>query len=346
MRIAFLIFMARSGSTLLARHLDGVSADLLVTPEWNVPVSAVRLGDARLRALDADASLDLLRLDRQIANLELGDESLARIARECAGGGARELIVALARANAAKRGREPRAIVIKNSSALFVAEELIEIFPEAVFVHVERDGRAVVNSLIHTESSYDPGHPMGRGDPVHCAQLWSRYLATADALARRHPERVLPVHYEAFLAAPEATVERLRVGLSTRLGVELRPGAGAGPFAVPARERGLHALVEQAPQVARAEGWQRELSRHEGIAVESIERAQLAARGYAPYFLADATPSEVTRARVREYARHVARTLTHAGRRAAGLGGLAFTDRARAGAALRDALFDRFAGRR
>ena len=345
MRIAFLIFMARSGSTLLARHLDAVSTDLLVTPEWNVPVAAMRAGEARLLGMDADATLRLLRLDRQIANLELDDETLAAIARDRAGGSARALVEALAAAHAARRGREPRLVVIKNSAALFVAEQLIETFPEALFVHVERDGRAVVSSLIHTESSYDPGHPMGRGDPVHCAALWVRYVRTYDAFARRHPERVLPVRYEKFLAAPEATAERLRAALATRMGVELRPGAGAGRFAVPARERGLHALVEQAPVAARAEGWQRELSPSEGIAVESIERTELEARGYAAHFLARATPGEVARARALQYARHLAITLRHGLRRVAALARLALTDRARAGSTLRDALFERFSGR-
>jgi hypothetical protein len=345
MRIAFLIFMARSGSTLLARHLDAVSSDLLVTPEWNVPIAAMRAGEDRLRGMDADATLRLLRLDRQIANLELDADTLAAIARACAGHGARALIEALASAHAARRGREPRVVVIKNSAALFVAERLIETFPEAIFVHVERDGRAVVSSLIHTQSSYDPGHPMGRGDPLHCAGLWVRYVRAYDAFARRHPERVLPVRYEDFLSAPETTAEDLRRALATRMGVDLRPGAGAGRFAVPARERGLHALVEQAPVATRAEGWQRELSRSEGIAVESIERVELEARGYRAHFLAGASPGEVARARAIEHARHLAITLRHGARRIGALARLALRDRARAGSTLRDALFERFSGR-
>src|SRR5262249_41757435 len=146
----------------------------------------------------------------------------------------------------------PRAVVVKNSAALWVADALFARFPEAVFVHIERDGRAVVNSLVHTESSYYPGHPMGRGDPVHCARLWTDYLDRAAALRRHAPERFLTVRYESFLDGPEAAAERLRGELATRLGVELRPGAGAGNFAVPARERGLHELVEKPPQGARA----------------------------------------------------------------------------------------------
>jgi len=341
MRFAFLIYVARSGSTLLARHLDAVSPDLLVTPEWNVPIAALRLGEARVRSLDATGLLRAVRLDRQIGNLELDLSQLQACAADAAGGGVRRLVEALASAHAAHRGRAPRAIAIKNSAALWVADSLVQAFPEAAFVHIERDGRAVVNSLIHTESSYDPGHPMGRGDPVHCARLWTRYLDRVDALRARMPERFLTVRYESFLGEPEATVERLRADLATRLGVALRPGAGGGDFAVPARERGLHALVEQPPQAARADGWKSELSRSAGIAVESIQAAQLRARGYPPHFLKDAGALEITAARAREGMRHAARTLRHGVRRAGMLLRMFANEPERAHAVFSEAVWER-----
>jgi hypothetical protein len=345
MRFAFLIYVARSGSTLLARHLDAVSPDLLVTPEWNAPIAALRLGEPRLGSLDAEALLRFVRLDRQIGNLELDLSQLSAGVADAAGGGTRRLVEALASAHAGRRGRAPRAIVIKNSSALWVAEPLLEAFPEAVFVYIERDGRAVVNSLVHTESSYDPGHPMGRGDPVHCARLWTAYLERLDGLRARRPERVLGVRYESFLGEPEATVERLRGELATRLGVELRPGAGAGNFAVPARERGLHELVGKPPQAARADGWKSELGRREGIAVESIQKTLLAARGYPLHFLADASAGEIAAARALEELRHVGLTLRHGARRAGTLAKLYATEPVRARAALREAVWERLRGR-
>jgi hypothetical protein len=344
MRFGFLIYMARSGSTLFARHLDAVSPDLLVTPEWNAPLLALRRGDAWLRARDANSLSRFLALDRQIDNLELSNETLTEIAAACAGRGARALVEALVTAHARQRRRAPEAVVIKNSGALWLADELIARFPEARFVHVERDGRAVVSSLIHTESSYDPGRPMGRGDPLYCARLWTEYLDAFDRLAARHPERVIRVRYEEFLAAPESVAARVREELAAGLGVTLRPGtAGAGRFQVPERERLLHALVEKPPDAARAAGWQRELTRTEGIAVEWLEREHLAARGYAAHFLANASESEVAQARKTEQRRHLRTSANHYARRAVTLLKLLVRDRPRALAALRDALFERFA---
>jgi hypothetical protein len=127
--------------------------------------------------------------------------------------------------------------------------------------------------------------------------------------------------------------------------VELRPGAGAGDFAVPARERGLHALVEKPPQAARADGWKSELGRRAGIAVESIQKSHLAARGYPPHFLAGASAGEIAASRALEGVRHAAITLGHGARRAGTLARMFATEPARARAALRDAVWERLRAR-
>ena len=114
---------------------------------------------------------------------------------------------------------------------------------------------------------------------------------------------------------------------------------------MPARERGLHELVEKPPQAARADGWKSELGRREGIAVESIQKSWLAARGYPPHFLADAGSGEIATARGLEGLRHAALTLRHGARRAATLAKLYATEPARAQAALRDAVWERLRGR-
>jgi hypothetical protein len=108
MRFAFLIYVARSGSTLLARHLDAVSPDLLVTPEWNAPIAALRLGEPQLRSLDAQALLRFVRLDRQIGNLELDLSQLSACrGRGAAGraGSSRRSPAPTPSSGAARRGR-------------------------------------------------------------------------------------------------------------------------------------------------------------------------------------------------------------------------------------------------
>jgi hypothetical protein len=345
MRFAFLVYLGRSGSTFLARQLDAVSRDVLVTPELNFIVSAALAADAAMRALSADELVQFVRRDLQIENLDLPAAELDARTRACAGLGIRALAEALVGAHAEKRGREPRVVVVKKSVAHLAVERLLEAFPEALFLHIRRDGRAVVNSLIHTESVYDPGHMLGRGDPVHAARLWVRQLRSVEALAQRHPQRVLEVEYEALLRSPRDELESLRAGLASRMGVELRPPVGDSGFVVPERERQLHRLVSGAAVEERADSWRTELGRANGIAVEAIERDWLARLGYPAHFLSGASASQVASTRLRLELRHQWLTLRHVLWRGGILARLLVSDPGMAAARLREALFQRFGAR-
>jgi sulfotransferase family protein len=344
LRFAFLVYLGRSGSTYLSRQLDGASRDVLVTPELNFVVSAALAGDAAIRALDPDALVRFVRHDLQIANLDLPDEELDALVRGCAGRGVRALAETLVRAHAAKRGREPRLVVIKKSVAHLAAQKLEAVLPEVVFVHVRRDARAVVNSLVHTESVYDPGMRLGRGDPVHAARLWVRQLDSVAELARREPGRVIEVAYEALIRAPDETLRTLVAELAAKSGVPLRGPAHDAGFAVPERERALHRLVTQHPVEARTEGWQSELGRANGIAVEAIARDWLARAGYPAYFLVGESPGAIAAARLRAELAHAGITARHYAWRAGILVRLLLRDPGLASARLREALFQRFGG--
>jgi sulfotransferase family protein len=344
LHFAFLVYLGRSGSTYLSRQLDGASQDVLVTPELNFITSAAIAGDDAIRALSADALVRFVRHDLQLANLDLLDEEIDDLVRSCAGQGVRALCETLVRAHAAHRGRSPRVVVIKKSVAHLAFDKLRLVFPEVVFVHVRRDARAVVNSLIHTESVYDPGQMLGRGDPVHGARMWVRQLSSVAALAQRAPERVIEVTYEALIRESEKTLESLVRELAKKSGVELRGAAGDAGFVVPQKERGLHKLVSGAPVGARTEGWQVELGQTNGIAVESIAREWLARAGYAPWFLNGQSDLTIVRARLLAELRHARVTAGHYAWRAGIIAKLLVTDPGLATARLREAFFQRFGG--
>ncbi len=345
MRFAFLVYLGRSGSTFLARSLDAVSRDLLVTPELNFIVTAALAGDTTMRALSADELVRFVRRDLQIANLDLSDAELDARTRACAGQGARALAETLVGAHAEKRACAPRVVVVKKSVAHLAVERLLEVFPEALFIHIRRDGRAVVSSLIHTESVYDPGHMLGRGDPVHAARLWVKQMRSVEEAAKRHPRRVLEVAYESLLRAPEAELESLRAALASRMGVELRGPGGDSAFVVPERERQLHRLVSEPAVEERADSWRTELGRANGIAVEAIEREWLRRLGYPEYFLVDASATAIASARLPLELRHLGITLRHVLWRGGTLARLLVADPALAASRLREALFQRFGAR-
>lgn len=79
---------------------------------------------------------------------------------------------------------------------------LAELFPEAVFVHIVRDGRAVALSLRDVEWG-----PTSIGD---CARFWKkRVVAWRSAARSLGPGRCLEVRYEELVTNPEETARQV-----------------------------------------------------------------------------------------------------------------------------------------
>jgi hypothetical protein len=91
-----------------------------------------------------------------------------------------------------------------------ICEELSLLFPGAFFLHILRDGRNVVNSMIHFLQA--PGvKAAGRGadfigpwttDFRTACKTWCRHVETAMQFQERHPARCVTVYNERLLERP------------------------------------------------------------------------------------------------------------------------------------------------
>lgn len=102
-----------------------------------------------------------------------------------------------------RSGEQHGASVVMDKSldSVHYAHELMELFPDMLFLNVVRDPRAQVASMnraiIHDF------------DTTLNALAWVRAHSTARALALSHPERVLTIRYEDFLADQERTLRHI-----------------------------------------------------------------------------------------------------------------------------------------
>jgi hypothetical protein len=85
-----------------------------------------------------------------------------------------------------------------------MADVLGEMFPGASFIHILRDGRQVVHSMVHAQF-VDPNM---REFPAAC-RTWRTYVDAADAFCASHPQRSLTVFYDRLVAAPEHELQRI-----------------------------------------------------------------------------------------------------------------------------------------
>lgn len=134
------------------------------------------------------------------------------------------------------------------------ATELAELFPDALFLHIVRDGRRVVNSMASFLDKFE-GRPEALRHVPHWAtdfteacRTWTDYVARADELVHAHPTRALTMVNEELSEDPArgfATIQRF---------------LGVPPSPAPAERFGAGRINssygrDAARSAARAEEW-------------------------------------------------------------------------------------------
>ena len=82
--------------------------------------------------------------------------------------------------------------------------ELLKLFPNATLLHIVRDGREVVNSMV--ASGFDTEWAT---DFAAACRAWAHYAMLGHEVAQSHPERVLEVRHDDLVADPEAEMARV-----------------------------------------------------------------------------------------------------------------------------------------
>lgn len=95
-----------------------------------------------------------------------------------------------------------------------MAEELAALLPGAQFIHILRDGRAVVHSMIHSGFERLGFQKIGLSIPWAksfgaACRTWVHYARKGRAFAAAHPDRCLEVRQEDLLLRPEALFDEI-----------------------------------------------------------------------------------------------------------------------------------------
>lgn len=292
----------RSGTTLLAARL-AAHPQVVAVPESQFVVELLR--DPPPGPFGAAVPERVLAHWRFLLwELDLDAHEVAGLAR-CASVG--ELASALADHYAVRAGGRPRgsvtAWVDHTPWNLRHAVLLAEAMPEARFVHIVRDGRAVAASVMPLA--------WGPNDALAAAHWWTENVALALVAEQRlGPGRVLRIRYEDLVDDPErVTAEVLafaglpRPDLATASSAGTGPSAvidrsvdestvdpapdptgravpGPGPYVAPRYTRHQHLLVDLEPLPERIDAWRRELTRRDVERFESVAETLLAHLGY------------------------------------------------------------------
>ncbi len=98
-----------------------------------------------------------------------------------------------------------------------VVDRLADMFPSARFIHVLRDGRRVVHSMVNFRNVFDNPQtaermisagrlPAWTHDFGDACRTWARFTRIAWEFCRRHPERALTVTNERLITDPDDAI--------------------------------------------------------------------------------------------------------------------------------------------
>lgn len=276
MKPVFIGGCQRSGTTMLGAML-GAHPEYLCPPEMPFKWSLLREAQSdgavtqeQTRAIlgrDAKATLQGWRISEQ--QWDFDKASAPQVIREIVG------------AFGKLQGRSEVSVWIDQTpNNTRWAATLAERFPDATFVHLVRDGRAVAASLMRLEWGPNSIHRAGH----YWLEALSFGLATELSLGRR----CVRIRYEDLVSAPETTLRKL----CEEIDIEFHPAmVKGGGFTATAYNRKQHALVGGPPQESRISAWEEQLSDREVEIFESIVADELVLLGYQPRFGVRARPA-------------------------------------------------------
>lgn len=278
--MVFIVGTGRCGSTLLRLMLDS-------HPELAIPEEALflpQLITAAQQGTSLDELAQILATHRDWSKYGLDAHVLLEDARRSGDAPLAALLLSFYRAYAGRFGK--RRYGDKTIAAAYYIPALREVFPDARFVHLIRDGRDVALSMRGLWWTFD--------SIAAAAAHWAVTILTVRADAPG-PDQYLELRYEDLVCEPEAVLRRVCAFLdlpwhqgmldyperaAARL-EEVPDGIAWDGGVIPSeRVRLAHLMTLQAPTGSRIGAWRGKLDAKEVRSFELLAGSLLAELGY------------------------------------------------------------------
>lgn len=229
-RRAFIGGCSRSGTTLLQRLLAGHSR-VHTFPETGVFLRALGMRGrvlpwTRLGLTLGKERKSLVRLQERLDPTEGPLPSLPP--RRAHLRSSAEDVVLFLDALTRRAGKD--VWVEKTPRHVLHASRIRRLVPCSLFIHMVRDGRDVVASIVDRARKYPDRFP-GQEDPAYGVRQWNRSLR-ATATAMKEPGHVV-LRYEGLTARPEETLKALCRLLGISFEDRMTEEGGLGDFVLP-----------------------------------------------------------------------------------------------------------------
>ncbi|WP_324827108.1 sulfotransferase family protein [Qipengyuania zhejiangensis] len=258
----------RSGTTMLASMLGGHSR-VLCLPEshfFQQFAASGLAGDALVSAIEKHPRFELWGVD-------LSAEDRAELAAQPGFSAFADLLARFYARSHGVAGHEVWVDHAPRNCGRFLT--LARAFPQARFVHMVRDGRAVANSWM--------GQDWGPNNITAVADAWALRLAQGLSAEAALGDRIVRISYEEVVADPEVAIRKV-AGLA---GIAFEAAMlDARGFRLPEHSKDTHSLLtadsSRGVSSGRLESWRRDLHPRQIELFESRAGDLLEALGYDP----------------------------------------------------------------
>jgi hypothetical protein len=151
---------------------------------------------------------------------------------------------------------------------------LLEHFPDALFIHVVRDPRAVVSSLIHSNVHHSNAY--------HASLRWRMDVKKGLELEERHHRLVIRVHYEDLVRNPENTLRQILEFLNLVYDPAILQQDESSVAEYSMFYRNIHANLDRDPTDRYIDKWKDKLSSADIEVVEALTQVYMQRLGYEP----------------------------------------------------------------
>lgn len=283
----FVVGVPRSGTTLLQSLLSAHSQVYSLPETHFFSTILPRLGKSATERIDEETLDHALTLLKELMDLQLSCEQQTQLAALATTGRLTgqylfEFILDCYR----PLGGERLRVIEKTPLHLEHMPEIVAVFPTAKFVHIVRDPRNAISSLLKT--TFAPTRWL-----FWYTQYWNYALSLSDRFSQHYPDSILTVRYETLVAEVSSTLERICEFLGMQFEEEM--------IASFSSEQAKNVLLDREPwkkQQTEAhifndpDVWQQRMRPAETWLIERFTRHNMKKYGYTP--LVDPTWREKT----------------------------------------------------
>jgi hypothetical protein len=250
----FIMGCQRSGTTMLASQL-GVAENAVAYPEMQF---ILNLASPAYRSITSahDAYQQMIGNFRyKVTGLSISESQFSEAYQHS---DLAEVIKRLVELNAQKQPQNGLIWIEHNPKNRDAVRNLAKVFPEAKFIHIVRDPRAIYWSM----KSNPRWHI---GDPLSFSTLWKDAVACCFLHSKNLSNRFVEVKYEDYVANSALHLQQLCAFVDLEYKVEMLNGGGVK---LPKFTQQQHAFTTKPAEKSRIHQWQGKVSDYDRALIE------------------------------------------------------------------------------